>query len=67
MDYCTYTVADRLEHQRAAALDRENELLRSMADRGISIAPARPVVDALHAIGVWFRTRPRAPRLRTAH
>ena len=65
-DYFTYTVADRLEHRRAAALDRENEMLRSMADRGVGVAPARPVVETLHALGVWFRARPRVLHLRVA-
>ena len=35
MDGSTLTfTADRLERERAAALDRENEMLRSIADRG---------------------------------
>lgn len=67
MDYHTYTAAVRLEHQRAAALDRENALVRSIADHGVTISPTRPVVDALRAIGVWFRPAPRAPRLRIAY
>ena len=67
MDYFTYTVADRLEHQRAAALDRENMLIRSIADRGVTISPTRPVVDALRAIGVWFRATRRTSRLRIAY
>ena len=41
MDYSILTMADQLEHRRASALSRENELRRSLADRGVIIAPAR--------------------------
>lgn len=63
MDYSILTLADQLEHHRASALERENGLRRSLADRGVIIAPARPVIDALHTIGVWFR-RPAKPAAR---
>jgi hypothetical protein len=56
MDGNTLTfTADRLDRERAAALDRENEILRSIADRGVLITPERPVVDAIRGVGVWFR------------
>jgi len=60
----TYT-ADRLDRERAAALDRENEMLRSIADRGVTITPESPTAHAITGVGVWFRslfTRPRQPR-----
>lgn len=62
MDYLTFA-ADRLEHQRATALDRELEVRRSIADRGTTITPARPEVTPLQAVGVWFRSRRAAVRL----
>jgi hypothetical protein len=62
MDYLTFA-ADRLEHQRATALDRELEVRRSILDRGTTIAPVRPEVAPLHAVGVWFRGRRSAIRL----
>jgi hypothetical protein len=62
MDYLTFA-ADRLEHQRATALNREIELRRSILDRGITITPNRPDVTPLHAVGVWFRSRRQAVRL----
>ena len=58
--------ADRLNRERAAALDRENEILRSIADRGVVITPESPTANAVSGIGVWFRslfTRPRQLRL----
>jgi hypothetical protein len=56
MDGNTLTfTADRLDRERAAALDRENEILRSIADRCVLITPERPVVDAIRGVGVWFR------------
>ena len=62
MDYLTFA-ADRLEHQRAAALNRELEVRRSILDRGTTIAPVRPEVTPLHAVGVWLRGRRPATRL----
>lgn len=57
MDGNTLTfTADRLNRERAAALKRENEILRSIADRGVVIAPERPVVDAIRGVGVWFHS-----------
>ena len=68
MDYSILTMADQLEHRRASALSRENELRRSLADRGVIIAPARPVLDALHNLGVWFQRPARnAARIGIAH
>ncbi|WP_137844845.1 hypothetical protein [Microbacterium sp. 2FI] len=67
MDFYTLTMADRLEHQRAAALDREIELRRSVTDRGITLAPERPVVSVLETLGLWFRRPVAAPRIRLSH
>ena len=67
MDLSILTMADRLEHHRAADLDRENELLRSIADRGITLSPAHPVVDAVHDFGVWLRNALTRPRLNYSH
>ena len=41
----TYT-ADRLDRERAAALDRENEILSSIADRGVVITPESPTAPS---------------------
>ncbi|HKP08040.1 MAG TPA: hypothetical protein VJU58_12370 [Microbacterium sp.] len=57
----TFT-ADRLERERAAALDRENEILRSIADRGATITPESPASHVIAGLGVWFRNL--FPRLR---
>lgn len=57
----TYT-ADRLDRERAAALDRENEILRSIADRGVVITPESPTAHAVAGIGVWFRSLLPRPR-----
>ncbi|MFK4805008.1 hypothetical protein ACI3KX_04025 [Microbacterium sp. ZW CA_36] len=66
MDGNTLTfTADRLDRERAASLNRENEILRSIADRGVTITPASPTVHAVAGVGVWFRnlfTRPRRLR-----
>jgi len=62
MDYLTFA-ADRLEHQRSTALDREIELRRSILDRGNTITPIRPEATPLHAVGVWFRNRRSAVRV----
>lgn len=56
MDHHSTFVADRLEHDRAATLLREIELRRSVVDRGVTIAPERPVVSAIAAAGLWFRS-----------
>jgi hypothetical protein len=63
--YALTFTADRLERERAAALNRENGILRSIADRGVVIAPESPTAHAVAGIGVWFRsllTRPRSLR-----
>ena len=62
MDYLTFA-ADRLDHQRAATLNRELEVRRSILDRGTTITPVRPEVAPLHAVGVWFRGRRSSARL----
>jgi hypothetical protein len=62
MDYLTFA-ADRLDHQRAATLNRELEVRRSILDRGITITPGRPEVTPLHAVGVWFSGRRSAVRI----
>ncbi|MET0735916.1 MAG: hypothetical protein ABWY55_09790 [Microbacterium sp.] len=67
MDYSILTMADQLEKQRASALARENELRRSVVDRGNVITPARPVVDMLHGLGAWLRLAQPAPRTLAAH
>ncbi|WP_404433465.1 hypothetical protein LG299_03190 [Microbacterium lacus] len=68
MDYLILTMAERLEHDRASALSRENELRRSIADRGVTVTPVRPVLDAIHTLGVWFQRPARsAARIRIAH
>jgi hypothetical protein len=63
MDGSTLTfTADRLERERAAALDRENEMLRSIADRGATITPESPASHVIAGIGVWFRQLFTGPR-----
>ena len=66
MDGNTLTfTADRLDRERAATLNRENEILRSIAARDVTITPERPTVHAARGVGMWFRslfTRPRRPR-----
>ncbi|WP_347975807.1 hypothetical protein [Microbacterium sp. ProA8] len=66
MDGNTLTfTADRLDRERAASLNRENEILRSIADRGATITPESPSAHAVARAGVWFRglfTRPRPLR-----
>ncbi len=66
MDGNTLTfTADRLDRERAAGLNRENAILRSIADRGVTIAPESPTAHAVAGVGVWFRslfTRPRPLR-----
>lgn len=54
MNYDTY-IGSRIDSHRAATLARENELRRSHADRGTTVAPARPVLDALRKLGdAWW-------------
>ncbi|WP_194398138.1 hypothetical protein [Microbacterium atlanticum] len=53
---------DRLNRERAAALDRENRILRSIADRGVVIAPERPTTHVTSGIGVWWRSLLAGPR-----
>ncbi|MET0821554.1 MAG: hypothetical protein ABWY58_11350 [Aeromicrobium sp.] len=67
MDYSTLIMADRLEHQRAAALDRDNLLRRRLVDRGVTLSPARPVLDALRELGMWLRQAVSSPGIRVAH
>ena len=66
MDGSTLTfTADRLDRERAAALNRENEILRSIADRGATVTPESPASHVVRGLGVWFRglfTRPRQLR-----
>ncbi|WP_374974622.1 hypothetical protein ACEYYH_11985 [Microbacterium trichothecenolyticum] len=66
MDGSTLTfTADRLDRERAAALDRENEILRSIADRGATVTPESPASRVSAGLGLWFRnlfTRPRQLR-----
>lgn len=66
MDGSTLTfTADRLDRERAAALDREHEILRSIADRGATITPESPASHVITGIGVWFQhlfARPRQLR-----
>jgi len=64
MDASTVILAVRLARERAAALEREQRIRRSLADRGTGITPARPVVDALNGLGVWFRHAFGGPVLR---
>lgn len=59
--------AERLNRERAAALDREIRILRSIADRGVGLAPDRPTVHVIAGIGVWLRSRVPSPlRLRVS-
>ncbi|MDN4614567.1 hypothetical protein P5G50_08890 [Leifsonia sp. F6_8S_P_1B] len=52
MNYDTF-VASRIDSHRAAALARENELLRSQGERGVAVR--RPVVDARRRLsGAWW-------------
>ena len=57
--------ADRLHRERAVALNREIEILHSIADRGATITPVSPTGHVIAGAGVWFRglfTRPRQLR-----
>lgn len=55
MDGSILILADRISRERSAALYREHAIRRSLADRGIVVAPGRPTVDVASAIGVWLR------------
>lgn len=66
MDYITFA-ADRLEQHRASTLDRELERRRRVLDQGVTIAPIRPELTPLHTLGVWFRSRRRAARIRVSY
>ncbi|WP_203579722.1 hypothetical protein [Microbacterium hibisci] len=57
----TFT-ADRLDRERAAALNRENEILRSIADRGVTIGPESPTAHVGARVGVWIRDLFAGPR-----
>jgi hypothetical protein len=57
--------ADRLHRERTAGLEREHAILRSIADRGVTITPVSPAGRAVAGVGVWFRglvVRPRRLR-----
>ena len=63
MDGSTLTfTADRLDRERAAALERENEILRSIADRGATVTPESPASHVIAGLGVWFRSHFARPR-----
>jgi hypothetical protein len=53
MNYDTY-IGSRMDSHRAATLAHENELLRSHADRGVTVSPQRPVVKLLHSLSEWW-------------
>lgn len=55
MDGSILILADRISRERSAALYREHAIRRSLADRGITVAPIRPTVDVISAVGVWLR------------
>lgn len=67
MDLHTTVVAERLNAQRASALEREIARRRSIADRGTIITPERPVINALKGFGVWLRDVATTPPARLAH
>lgn len=65
MDISTLILADRLSRERAAALDREHAIKRTLADRGTLVTPERPQAVWPVGMGVWFRRHfawPRQPR-----
>ncbi|MBW9092971.1 hypothetical protein JNB62_04675 [Microbacterium jejuense] len=62
MDATTLTLADRIHRERTAALYRDHERRRTVADRGVGITPARPEVHAHAGLGVWLREHFAAPR-----
>jgi hypothetical protein len=66
MDHTTY-VADRLAHHQATALNRDLELRRRILDRGTTIAPTRPALSPLNAVGIWFRTHRTASPFRVSY
>ncbi|HKP08039.1 MAG TPA: hypothetical protein VJU58_12365 [Microbacterium sp.] len=56
---------EQMNRYRARELDRENRILRSIADRGVVIPPERPqrpIVHALAGAGAWFRDLFSGPR-----
>lgn len=55
MDGSILILADRLSRERSAALSREHEFRRTLADRGVVVTPARPANDVPSGIGVWLR------------
>ena len=57
MDGSRINLAGRLSRERTAALYDEHEARRRLADRGVGIAPGRPVVDSLAGLVVWLRDR----------
>ena len=48
--------ADRLHRERTAGLEREHAIRRSIADRGVTIAPVSPAGRAVADVGVWVRS-----------
>lgn len=55
MDGSILILADRLSRERSAALSREHEFRRTLADRGVVVTPVRPANDVPSGIGVWLR------------
>lgn len=55
MDGSILILADRLSRERSAALSREHQVRRLLADRGIVVRPERPAIDAPPGIGLWLR------------
>jgi len=65
MDATTPILADRLHRERTAALIREQQIRRSIADRGVQLTPESPSVHVHAGIGLWLREHfatPRRPR-----
>ncbi|MBD3941617.1 hypothetical protein IF188_07910 [Microbacterium sp. NEAU-LLC] len=65
MDATTPILADRLHRERTAALIREQQIRRSIADRGPQLTPERPGAPAHTGIGLWLREHfatPQRPR-----
>lgn len=55
MDGSILVLADRLSRERSAALSREHEVRRTLADRGVVVTPGRPAIDVPSRIGLWLR------------
>lgn len=55
MDGSILILADRLSRERSAALSREHQVRRLLADRGVVVAPGRPAIDLPSGVGVWLR------------